>query len=261
MRFARPVCAHLVGLVMLQSLAFAQTPIARRAAAAVAGHAVAKKAPRPDFGTASSTVINVPSFAFQGNEPATDQILQDGFFFRYFAADGSAGMIAPVVGIPSGVVIDGVSVNNCSALANDLNFVLWLGDWNGSLPDRAPIAIANFNSSQGCGADSTPMNYAYDSNATGPLFAEVFWLANNFDGSDSFDGFQVSFHRIVSPAPGIATFNDVPMGHPFFQFIEALAASGITGGCGSGNYCPDAPLTRGQMAVFLSKALGLHWPN
>ena len=32
-------------------------------------------------------------------------------------------------------------------------------------------------------------------------------------------------------------------------------------GCGSGNFCPDSPLTRRQMAVFLSKALGLHWPN
>jgi hypothetical protein len=36
-------------------------------------------------------------------------------------------------------------------------------------------------------------------------------------------------------------------------------ASGITAGCGGGNYCPDAPLTRGQMAVFLSKGLGLHF--
>jgi len=52
----------------------------------------------------------------------------------------------------------------------------------------------------------------------------------------------------------------VPTGHPFFQFIEALAAAGITGGCGNGNYCPDNPVTRGQMAVFLAKALGLHWP-
>jgi hypothetical protein len=43
---------------------------------------------------------------------------------------------------------------------------------------------------------------------------------------------------------------------PFFQFIEALYASGITGGCGAGNYCPDNPVTRGQMAVFLAKALG-----
>jgi hypothetical protein len=71
----------------------------------------------------------------------------------------------------------------------------------------------------------------------------------------------VRYRLQVSPAPATATFNDVPTNHPFFQFIEALAASGITGGCGGGNYCPDAPLTRGQMAVFLSKALGLHWPT
>jgi len=61
----------------------------------------------------------------------------------------------------------------------------------------------------------------------------------------------------VSPAPPSATFNDVPTSHPFFQFIEALYASGITAGCGGGNYCPDAALTRGQMAVYLAKALGL----
>jgi hypothetical protein len=40
------------------------------------------------------------------------------------------------------------------------------------------------------------------------------------------------------------------------RFVEALFAAGISVG---GNYCPDAPLTRGQMAVFLSGALGLHW--
>jgi hypothetical protein len=63
----------------------------------------------------------------------------------------------------------------------------------------------------------------------------------------------------VSPAPPVATFNDVPTTHPFFQFIEALYNSGITGGCSASPplYCPDDPLTRGQMAVFLAKALGL----
>jgi hypothetical protein len=63
----------------------------------------------------------------------------------------------------------------------------------------------------------------------------------------------------VSPAPAVATFNDVPVGHPFFRFIEALRASGITAGCSASPplYCPDSPLTRGQMAVFLSIALGL----
>ena len=39
--------------------------------------------------------------------------------------------------------------------------------------------------------------------------------------------------------------------------IEALAASGITSGCGGTSYCPDNPVTRGQMAAFLVRALGL----
>src|SRR3954462_8583481 len=76
------------------------------------------------------------------------------------------------------------------------------------------------------------------------------------DGLTAISQIIVGYVLQVSPAPGSATFNDVPPSHPFFQYIEALSASGITGGCGGGNYCPDAPLTRGQMAVFLSKALG-----
>ncbi|MGE5412566.1 MAG: S-layer homology domain-containing protein, partial [Syntrophomonadaceae bacterium] len=59
------------------------------------------------------------------------------------------------------------------------------------------------------------------------------------------------------PAPLTPTFGDVPASHPFFQYIEALAASGITGGCGGGNYCPNNPNTRGQMAVFLTKTFSL----
>lgn len=73
---------------------------------------------------------------------------------------------------------------------------------------------------------------------------------------------RVYYRLQVSAAPATATFpNDVPTSHPFFRFIEAMAASGITGGCGTGQYCPDQPVTRGQMAVFLSTALGLHFPD
>jgi hypothetical protein len=50
------------------------------------------------------------------------------------------------------------------------------------------------------------------------------------------------FYRLqVSPAPAVAIFADVPTSHPFFQFVEALVASGITAGCAGGNFCPDAP--------------------
>ena len=79
------------------------------------------------------------------------------------------------------------------------------------------------------------------------------------DGTTAVSEVIVGYELQVSPAPGTATFADVPTSHPFFQFVEALAASGITGGCGGSNFCPDAPLTRGQMAVFLAKALGLRW--
>jgi hypothetical protein len=43
----------------------------------------------------------------------------------------------------------------------------------------------------------------------------------------------------------------------FEDAIEALAAAEITSGCGSGRFCPDDAVTRGQMAAFLTRALGL----
>ena len=49
-------------------------------------------------------------------------------------------------------------------------------------------------------------------------------------------------------------FGDVPLGHWAGPWIEQLAAEGITGGCGNGNFCPDLPVTRDQMAVFLLRA-------
>ncbi len=49
-------------------------------------------------------------------------------------------------------------------------------------------------------------------------------------------------------------FGDVPLGHWAGAWIEQLAAEGITGGCGNGNFCPDTPVTRDQMAVFLLRA-------
>jgi hypothetical protein len=70
-------------------------------------------------------------------------------------------------------------------------------------------------------------------------------------------GVRLLWFRQISPAPATPTFHDVPAGHIFFQEIEALAASGITLGCGGGNFCPDDYVTRGQMAAFFSRGLGL----
>ncbi len=59
------------------------------------------------------------------------------------------------------------------------------------------------------------------------------------------------------PACTGSVFLDVPCTGPFDAWIEDLAARGITGGCGGGNYCPVSPATRGQMAVLLVKTFEL----
>jgi IPT/TIG domain-containing protein/S-layer family protein len=58
------------------------------------------------------------------------------------------------------------------------------------------------------------------------------------------------------PPPATGTvFADVPLGSFAAAFIEALAAAGVTAGCGGGNYCPTASVTRAQMSVFLLRTL------
>ena len=66
----------------------------------------------------------------------------------------------------------------------------------------------------------------------------------------------------VPPACATPMFNDVPASSPFCRWIEELARRGVVGGCGGGNYCPTAPVSREQMAVFvlLTKEPGLTPP-
>jgi len=60
-----------------------------------------------------------------------------------------------------------------------------------------------------------------------------------------------------SPPPATGVFDDVDLGHWAVHWIEQLAVEGITAGCGGGNYCPDAQVTRDQMAVFLVRTFEL----
>jgi len=87
----------------------------------------------------------------------------------------------------------------------------------------------------------------------------VVWYSAMGDSDLYLRGVIIGWNRQISPAPATATFADVPVGSFGFKHVEALAASGITAGCGGGNFCPDREITRVEMAVFLAKALGLHW--
>ena len=55
-------------------------------------------------------------------------------------------------------------------------------------------------------------------------------------------------------------FFDVPNGSFAWNWINTLWSQSVTTGCGQSIYCPDNPVTRAQMAVFLLKTLGNYYP-
>ena len=65
----------------------------------------------------------------------------------------------------------------------------------------------------------------------------------------------------VGPQAPCTSFADVPVDYWSAAWIKQLAAEGITGGCGNGNYCPEQAVTRAQMAVFLTRTLACLSPN
>jgi len=162
-------------------------------------------------------------------------------------------------------------------MAGDANWTAWITGYESGLDSVVP-AYTDYTNDSTVG---TP-GYAYlDLTLPDPVIIREYTDINN-DGHTNltafalvlrsssnpatttdmcFFGGAVQWRRTVSPAPAATTFTDVPTNHWAFQFVEALVASGITAGCGGGNYCPDEPVTRAQMAVYLAAALGLHWPD
>ena len=76
-----------------------------------------------------------------------------------------------------------------------------------------------------------------------PRWLMAVWMVRVADGQD--------------PAPvGTSRFSDVDAGQWWAAHVERLAELGVTAGCASepAQYCPDAPVTRAQMATFLRRA-------
>jgi hypothetical protein len=159
--------------------------------------------------------------------------------------------------LPAGAVIDYIGVNTATTVDAAMGFTLHFRDHLGG---TAPLASSSFPA-HGFATDyAGPLGILIPANVDRVYVLDV-EVAPGLADPQYFGYVEIWWRRVVSDPPGTPTFGDVPASHNFFQFVEALAASGITAGCGGGNFCPDSPLTRGQMAAFLSKALGLHWPE
>ena len=140
--------------------------------------------------------------------------------------------------LPAGALYD-VKVVDPSLLAATLPGA-WLADFSdvpaGYLFHDDIEKIFRAGITAGCGAD----NYCPSSPVTRQQMA-VFLLRAEHGSS-------------YSPPPCHGVFADVPCPSPFADWIEQLSAEGITAGCGGGDFCPTASVTRQQMAVFLLKA-------
>jgi plastocyanin len=172
-----------------------------------------------------------------------------------FHRNGPQTELIAGVRLPAGASITGMEVAGCDTGADAINANLF----ECLDPDAACPTLASVNTTgtPGCG---------YFAVATTGV-PNVDNLANSYlvrvflGSSQTLRAVRIFYRRPVSPAPAVATFGDVPASDPRYRFVEALARAGVTGGCGPGAYCPDEPITRGQMAVFLAVALGLYWPN
>jgi hypothetical protein len=212
-----------------------------------------RETPR-SFGVGDYTVTVVSAVNFfpqfnsnYGTSPTFGRYADTSSVIEYYAG----------LDLPGGAVIDYIGLNSTTDTPFALGVAVYSRQRNGAITAVGAFSstVHDWDTDFNAGA----LGYTWDGQSGRELVINV--EQASVPTFQFFGWVEIWWRRQVSPAPGSATFNDVPTFHPFFQYVEALAASGITGGCGNGNFCPDAPVTRGQMAVFLSKALGLHWPG
>jgi hypothetical protein len=222
------------------------------------------------FGTDRITAYTIPEWEFgpvDSTQTYSDTSIAAGigmgtFNVRRYSTGGDSGFFAGPH-LPEGALLTNITYNLCDSSQADLHWTASL--WMCTTVDGTCAQIGN--EVESTSSEISPcFPYTQDISSLNVVVDNYTWelmvVANPDadDATNSLASVVIGYKLQVSPAPPFATFADVPTDHPFFQFVEALAASGITAGCGSGNFCPDAPLTRGQMAVFLSKGLGLQWP-
>lgn len=61
--------------------------------------------------------------------------------------------------------------------------------------------------------------------------------------------------------PSPPSFPDVPPTHPYYQAITTLASAGIIRGYADGNFGPEDPILRAQMAALICRSMGWETEN
>lgn len=272
----RPVCLSLavVSIVSLLALlpgtALAQDPNLDGSALSIPTPSAPGGAPGvmgPEQPMGSGTIRSttwVPATKFTGKNGTTVPDLNYATQ-HFYTSPGSASptMYFAPLELEQGLLVDTMTcAYNDSSATHNLTFELQKATINFDAPSASWASLGSGASSGSAGIDFVNISVGPETiqNQVGNIYYHYIIRAD-IASDVSFAGCMIYWTRQVSPAPASATFSDVPTTHPFFRFIQALYSSGITAGCSPTTFCPDNTLTRGEMAVFLAKGLGLNYPN
>ena len=97
------------------------------------------------------------------------------------------------------------------------------------------------------------ITWMYEAGITGGCGADLFCTNNRVTRGEM----AAFLDRALGLPPATQDWFADDNGSIFESQINSVAAAGITGGCGPNRFCPRAFVSRGQMAAFLDRALGL----
>ncbi len=208
------------------------------------------------YGTSGMSVLTLSSDAFVPNDSTTVWTYSTVAPGGQYIVSGHRFLNHAVL-LPAGALVKKIELDGCDN-TNSGSILLYFSKCavGGPCSDLDSVGT-DTTDVPGCGRFPLTLPQAVTiDNFNNSYFVDVYT-----SGSDlaTFFAVRLYYQLQISPAPATATFGDVPTTNLYFRAIEALAASGITGGCGSGNFCPDQYVTRGELAKFLANALGLHW--
>ena len=217
---------------------------------------VGRPAPLPEYGTSqwiAYTVGACDAFVQYGSATVSD----NGCTYMEATAPSTTAYIGAGVHLPGGALVQYTRVFFYSSAAGQTPVFGFykLGNTDGSFTTLMTIAPTSVAGNQT--TVSAPFSDTVDNSSFTYLFRAA--VPRGASATTQFRQFVVYYKLQVSPGPATAAFTDVPTDHWAFRYVEALRASGITGGCGAGLFCPTSTVTRAEMAVFLAKALGLQY--
>jgi hypothetical protein len=120
-------------------------------------------------------------------------------------------------------------------------------------------ALLNISTEDGCGwtASANPPGWALFSAVNGYGSGQTLAIfPANTSGAERTASLAVSGMTLpVTEWSTVQQFADVPPSDYQFDAVNLLKGKNITDGCTTDDYCPTAPITRAQMAIFIVRAV------